>query len=219
MNPGGSSSAAEAIALSTHVGHPYRRLVPLLARWESLRRPPLESIQNYSSGIAALSVDTIQPIFRRGVLLDIAGLTEDGPLPPDFEITPDHLNLGACRGLSRRGRCGSAENRLGRLLGQPRAFHHQLHCPGPGLEAARWLSRRGIFAAGSDTAPFEFMPSPAMNVHVHLLVESGIHIIECLNLEELAAARRRGISVYRSPLRIRGGTGSPIRPIALVPDE
>jgi len=60
--------------------------------------------------------------------------------------------------------------------------------PGVTLDGARWLSGRGIFAAGSDTASFERMPSALMEVHVHLLVECGIHIMECLRLEELAAA-------------------------------
>ena len=55
-----------------------------------------------------------------------------------------------------------------------------------------------------------------MPVHVHLLVESGIHIIECLNLEELAAAGVREFLFVALPLKIEGGTASPIRPIALV---
>jgi kynurenine formamidase len=58
-----------------------------------------------------------------------------------------------------------------------------------------------------------------MPVHVHLLVESGIHIIECLNLEELSASRAREFLFVATPLKIRGGTASPIRPIALIPNE
>ena len=54
-----------------------------------------------------------------------------------------------------------------------------------------------------------------MPVHVHLLVESGIHIIECLNLEQLAAERRYTFLFVATPLKIRGGTGSPIRPLAI----
>ena len=54
-----------------------------------------------------------------------------------------------------------------------------------------------------------------MPVHVHLLVESGIHIVECLNLEELAAAKVYEFLFVALPLKIRGATGSPIRPIAL----
>jgi kynurenine formamidase len=72
-----------------------------------------------------------------------------------------------------------------------------------------------VFAAGSDTIAFERVPSRAMPVHVHLLVESGIHIIEALNLEELAAARVYTFLFVAAPLKIRGGTGSPIRPLAV----
>ena len=58
-----------------------------------------------------------------------------------------------------------------------------------------------------------------MSVHVHLLVESGIHIIECLNLEELSAWGAREFLFVATPLRIRGGTASPIRPVALLPKD
>jgi kynurenine formamidase len=54
-----------------------------------------------------------------------------------------------------------------------------------------------------------------MPAHVHLLVESGIHIIECLNLEQLAAEKVFEFIFVTTPLKIRGGTGSPIRPFAL----
>ncbi len=88
--------------------------------------------------------------------------------------------------------------------------------PGPAKQDARWLSSNGIFAAGADTINFEQVPSRTMPVHVHLLVENGIHIIECLNLEQLAAERVYEFVFVASPLKIRGATGSPIRPFALV---
>ena len=52
--------------------------------------------------------------------------------------------------------------------------------------------------------------------HVHLLVTHGIHIIENLNLDELAAARQYVFTFVGIPLKFRGATGSPIRPLALV---
>ncbi len=94
-------------------------------------------------------------------------------------------------------------------------FESQMHGPGPSEQGARWLSSKRVFAAGSDTINFELVPSRTMPVHVHLLVESGIHIIECLNLERLAADRVYEFTFVASPLKIRGGTGSPIRPFAL----
>ena len=77
------------------------------------------------------------------------------------------------------------------------------------------MSERKIFAAGADTVAFEKTPS-AMDVHVHLLVENGIHIIECLNLEQLASDDVKEFTFIALPLKITGGTGSPIRPIAIV---
>ena len=55
-----------------------------------------------------------------------------------------------------------------------------------------------------------------MEVHHHLLVESGIHLIENLNLEEIAAAGVKEFLFVALPLKIRGGTGSPIRPAGVV---
>jgi kynurenine formamidase len=90
-------------------------------------------------------------------------------------------------------------------------------CPGVVLSGAKWLTRRGVIATGSDTIAYERTPSPGLEVHVHLLVESGVPVMEALNLEALA---RDGIGEFffvAIPLPIRNGTGSPIRPIALVP--
>lgn len=92
--------------------------------------------------------------------------------------------------------------------------------PGVSLSGARWLTDRGVLAVGSDTASFEHKPEwtvPALDVHVHLLVERGVPIMESVQLEELAADRvHSGFHFVAAPLRIKGGTGSPIRPLAFV---
>jgi kynurenine formamidase len=51
--------------------------------------------------------------------------------------------------------------------------------------------------------------------HILLLVRAGIPIIENLNLEELAAARVYEFGFVCLPLKMRGATGSPVRPIAI----
>lgn len=91
--------------------------------------------------------------------------------------------------------------------------------PGVTLEGARWLSDRGIVATGSDTMNYEHKPdSKIINlpVHVHNLVEQGIPIMESMDLEALAASGHTEFTFIGIPLRIGGGTGSPIRPIAIV---
>jgi hypothetical protein len=56
-------------------------------------------------------------------------------------------------------------------------------------------------------------------VHVLLLVEHGINIIELLDLEALAEAEEREFVLVVAPLKITGATGSPLRPLALVDES
>jgi kynurenine formamidase len=153
-------------------------------------------------------------LVRRGVLLDVAKAQGVDVLPKDFAIRPEHLE--SCSVNVLEGDVALIRTGWARYWDDAAKFISEVHSPGPGLESAKWLSARRVFAAGSDTAPFEFAPSPEMSVHVHLLVESGIHIIECLNLEELSASGVTEFVFIALPLKIRGGTGSPIRPIALI---
>lgn len=219
VNPGGSSSASEAIALSTHAGTHIDALCHYSSNGKLHGGVDTGDVQTYANGLERHSVDTIPPIFRRGVLLDIARLERKDVLPVDFVITPEHLDRAAEGVVVQAGDVVLLRTGWSRYWDDPGRFISEVHSPGPGLEGARWLSARKIFAAGSETAPFESVPNPLMPVHVHLLVEKGIHIIECLNLEELAASGAREFLFVAAPLKIRGGTGSPIRPIALVPED
>lgn len=212
----GASSASEALALGGHVGTHIDALCHF-SRAGKLHDGQ-DVAQSYTGGLARLSIDTIAPIFRRGVLLDIAAAEHMDVLPADFVITPEHLER-AERSQSVAVRAGDVvllRTAWARYWDDAGRYISQGRSPGPGEAAARWISAKGAFAAGSDTVAFEFVPAPTMPVHVHLLVERGIHIIECLNLEKLSAARVYEFVFVAAPLKIRGGTGSPIRPLALV---
>jgi kynurenine formamidase len=212
VGPKGHSSAADAIAMGSHVGTHIDALCHFSCGGRLHGGAETEPLQSYGGGLQKFAVDTIAPILRRGVLIDVAG---DAPLAPDFEITPAHLEGADVRAgdivLLRTG--------WGRYFEDARRFVNDIRSPGPTLAAAKWLSSRRIFAAGSDTVPFERSPDPEMPVHVHLLVESGIHIIECLNLEELAREGVREFLFVGAPMKIRGATGAPIRPLAIVGHE
>src|SRR5437764_2645077 len=210
VGPTGHSSAADAIAMGSHVGTHIDALCHFSCGGKLHGGIDIE--QSYGGGLRKYSIDTIPPILRRGVLLDLAA---DGPLAADHEVTPGEL-AAAQKVEIRAGDVVLLRTGWARYFGDARRFVNDTRCPGPGLAAARWLSALGIFAAGSDTVPFEKSPVPSMPVHVHLLVESGIHIIECLNLEELAAAGVTEFLFIGAPLKFRGATGAPIRPLALV---
>ncbi|MFD0480228.1 cyclase family protein [Nonomuraea thailandensis] len=92
--------------------------------------------------------------------------------------------------------------------------------PGVAADAARWLLEVGVRATGSDTTAYEQTAPGAghsvLPVHRILLVEGGINIIEHLALEDAAAEGLTEFAFVMAPLRIVGGTGSPIRPFAAV---
>ncbi len=215
----GGSSASETITLGGHVGTHIDALnhfscAGRLFGGEEARQSP--------QGVEPHSVDTIAPILRRAVLLDVAGVRGGGALPDDFAIGPADLDcaLDASRTEIRPGDIVLIRTGWAQFWHDQRRYTTAgkgVHVAGPGPEeaGARWLSERKVFAAGSDTLAFERVPSATMPVHVHLLVESGIHIIENLNLEELARDRVHEFLFIAAPLRFRGGTGSPIRPVAL----
>ncbi len=214
VNPGGGSSASEGLALGAHVGTHIDALCHFTCNGKLFGGEDVAGVQAYGTGLERHTVDTIAPIFRRGVLLDIPKVMGLAVLPKTFVITPEHMTAAGVE--IHAGDVVLIRTGWARYWDDAKQFISEVHSPGPGLAGAQWLSERKVFAAGSDTAPFEFTPSPEMNVHVHLLVESGIHIIECLNLEELAESGATEFLFVAAPLKIRGGTGSPIRPVALV---
>lgn len=210
--PGGGSSASEVITLGGHVGTHIDALCHFSCDGRLHGGTEAATVQSVEHGFATLGIGSVAPIVRRGVLFDVAG--EAGELEPGRAITAADLERAA-RAELRSGDVALIRTGWARYWDQPRRMaNHQ--APGPNLEAAQWLSARGIFAAGSDTLAFEVTPAPSMPVHIHLLVEKGIHIIEALNLERLASDSVYEFLFIASPLKISGGTGSPIRPLALV---
>jgi kynurenine formamidase len=208
---GGVTSAADAIALGTHIGTHIDALSHFACEGLSFGSRAVE--HTHEHGMEELGIDTIAPIVRRGVLLDIAGCEGVDVLPEDFEITPDHL-IRASHNEIGEGDIVLLRTGWAQFFSDARRYINNTIAPGVGIDAARWLSSRKIYAAGSDTVAFEKMPAPALPVHVHLLVESGIHIIEVLNLEELAQDRIYEFVLVAAPMKIRGATGAPIRPLA-----
>ena len=93
--------------------------------------------------------------------------------------------------------------------------------PGINLAGARWLTERMVTAIGTDTMavevlPGEHEPEVMLPVHQHCLVEAGVYLIENLLLAPLVEARVVEFCFVLLPVKFRGATGSPARPIAMV---
>ena len=163
---------------------------------------------------------------NRAVCLDVARHVARGaadPLPPGFEITGAHLDDTAkAQGVDvRKGDSLLIRTGWGQYFGKDNAKYLGDLSPGPGQDAARWIIGKGVRLAGDDTARFEKRPAAygkeLFSVHMMLLADSGIYIVENMNLEPLSAARAFTVALVVTPLKIQGATGSPLRAIALVP--
>lgn len=89
-----------------------------------------------------------------------------------------------------------------------------LHFPGLHPDAARWLVSRHVKAVGLDTASIDYGQSTRFESH-RILYEQNIPAFE--NLAALDALPSRGATVYALPMKIKGGSGGPLRAIAAVP--
>ena len=108
-----------------------------------------------------------------------------------------------------------------------RAAVEQFVATARGLTAAKWLvEQKGALALGSDTSGLEYVPpKPADSqavggsfnpVHVYLLVQQGVHIMEFHNLERLAADRVYEFAYVATTNAIRGTVaGTALRALAL----
>jgi len=177
-------------------------------------------VQRGARGLVEHGIETMPPFLCRGVLLDVAAhrgvacLSDDDLLgPPDLEEVERAQETPIGEGdavLIRTGR--------GRYWDDPpRYFDPSRSDPGPGAAGVDWLFRRRIAITGSDTIAYEAITPDLAEFgkgHIQLL-GGGVPIIENLNLEELSSAGIHEFLFVMSPLKIVGGTGSPVRPLAV----
>ncbi len=103
LMPNGGSSTSDALALGSHMGTHIDALCHFSCGGKLYGGHDVASAQSYGEGMKQLSIDTLAPIVRRGILLDIAGQQQAASLPAAFEITPEHMELPLVRKGSRSG--------------------------------------------------------------------------------------------------------------------
>ncbi|MCR2824093.1 cyclase family protein [Microbacterium sp. zg.Y909] len=173
-----------------------------------------------SNGLRRLGIDKAPPFIGRGVLIDIAKTKGVTRLDPGYEVTAadieealqsagEALQAGDCV-LIRTGWITAWESDDVRYHGDR---------PGIGLDAAEYLARHDVALVGADNSGVEVIPwapGTVCPVHQFLIRDCGIYLLEFLDLEELSRRDATAFLFIASPLRIRGGTGSPIAPVAVL---
>jgi kynurenine formamidase len=92
----------------------------------------------------------------------------------------------------------------------------KLHFPGLHPEAARWLANeRSPKAVGLDTASIDYGQSTLFESHVALYSKNIPALENVANLDQLPDL---GFTLIALPMKIRGGSGGPVRIVALLPN-
>lgn len=215
------TSAAGFIYTAEHVGTHIDAFCHQAENMELCGGVKITPAVQTSAGFTQHGIETIAPIVRRGVLLDVAR-SADAPLPA--------RQLVSAADLQRVAQEQGTEVRAGDVLlvrvgwgtrwNEPDVY---MDAPGMNREAAEWAAEKRVFAVGADNMSWDLpgYVDPVLGfslpAHAILLARAGIHIIENLLLEGLSALGAHEFLFVCTPSKYVGGTGCPVRPIAVVP--
>lgn len=165
-------------------------------------------------------------VVGRGVLLDVAQYRGVPFCEPSSHISTDELDAVAASQGTQILPGDILMIRTGWVsqIGQIPAAEWRTKGPGLGWEAASWLHEHDISAIAADNMAVERVDPDAAEVGwpLHLICQRdmGLMFGEIWNLEELstqcAAASQYEFLLVAPPLKVRGGVGSPVNPIAIL---
>jgi kynurenine formamidase len=154
------------------------------------------------------------------VLIDVAAAKGVDMLEGGYEITAKDLQDALTKqGTTlKRGDAVLIHTGWGKLWGVDNAKYNGA-TPGIGVGAAEFLAKADPVLFGADTYPVEVNPNPdktiSLPIHQLALAVYGIFLLENLKLDELAAKKVHEFALVVQPLKIKGGTGSTVAPIAI----
>ncbi|MFL2545826.1 MAG: cyclase family protein [Candidatus Rariloculaceae bacterium] len=172
------------------------------------------------SGFTRLGIENVGTLMTRGILIDVAKLKGVQILPEDYVITTEDLQdaLEDANLTLEPGDAVIINTGWGRYW--TRDVEKFLGpAPGIGIPAAEWIVDQDPMIVGADNQPVEIQPNPdpliSLPIHQIMLAVNGIHLLERMNLEELAAREVYEFAFVLQPLKILGATGASVAPVAI----
>lgn len=169
-------------------------------------------------GFTKLDASEFPVFIRKGVLVDVAAHTKD-PLPEQYEITLEEFKDT----VEKEGITFGKDDVVLVRTGFGKYWKDEgkyLKAAGISKEVSRYLEDK-CFAVGADNLAWD-VPGPKdpetgsqLPGHYYLLAQRGIYIIENIFLEELSRDKVYEFVFVGMPLKFKGATGSPFRPIAI----
>lgn len=177
-----------------------------------------------AEGAKKLAINAFKSgVLTRGILLDFPVLKGVPYLEPGTAMYPSDIEAWEKRAGVRVGAGDVVFVRTGRWARRAVAGPWNVGLRSAGLHAscAPWLRKRDVAMVGSD-AGTDVMPSRVEGVrqpmHQLLLVAMGTPLFDNCDLEAVSAAavarKRWEFMLSAAPISVKGGTGSPLNPIA-----
>lgn len=171
-----------------------------------------------SGGAQRLGIEKMPPVVTRGILLDFATL-QGGPLADGTPIGLSDVKSALAATGTELQPGDAVLLRTGWIEAQGRTAPDFKSEPGIDSEAAEFLAEAGASLVGADNYAVEVLPFPegeVFPVHQRLIRDYGIPLLEGLVLSELAQGPPAPFMFLLAPLPIKGGTGSPVAPVAIL---
>ncbi len=172
-------------------------------------------------GTYHLGIDTTPPIVTKGIMVDISGPERIMEKGRGITVNETERFLEERSIKISNGDAVFFHTGVGSLWHKPDVYNSYFEeSPGIGYELSKWIASKGVSISGSDTPASEVSPpefqGTRLPVHQYLITKSGIRLIDNINLTELSRRKIYEFMFVCTPLRIRGGTASPVNPIAII---
>jgi kynurenine formamidase len=165
-------------------------------------------------GYTKFGVDEVPVLVKRAVMLDFPDYKNMDILPERYEISPDDIDGAITKERVEIRPDDAVLVRTGYSRYMTTDADKYLHkFAGLTAESARYLAKKKISVACSDNLAFG-VPKP-FELHQVFLVDNGIFMVKGMNMEDLAKDKAYISTLIVSPLKIKGGTGSLVRPLAI----
>ena len=215
--PGGFCFAEDTIQMSTHTGTHIDALSHVWRGAEMYNGYSRDLVRS-TTGAQKLGADKLKPVLTRGVLLNFC--SDSGtPMGASAQINAGDL-IAAYEKASITPLPGDAV--LIRTGWWPAmgSTEEYFQCePGLSEEGADWLVDHAVALVGADNYAIEVQPARSSSnfpVHLRLIHENGIPLVENLNLEEIARSEATTFLFILAPLALEGSTASPATPLAVL---
>ncbi|MFN8592621.1 MAG: cyclase family protein [Thermomicrobiales bacterium] len=220
----GYSAQNLRLAMSDHSGTHIDQLNHVGIQQESGEFLVYNGIRNRdiidSFGTKRLGIEHMPPLIGRGILADVAGLKGVDILPAGYAVSPAEIDEALARAEVdvRSGDTVLVHTGWGKHWRDPATMLSGE--PGIAKACAKWAVDHEIVCWGldqfaTDPIPFE-IPGEALPMHLEMLTKAGIRLMENIYMDEIVRDRVYEFTVIAAPLKIKGGTGSPIRLLAIV---